>query len=615
MCYNIPILRGDTMFLKKIKRPDGRVFLQIVESIYVNGSSKHVVIEKLGYLDLLLASYPDPIAYFTKKAADMTVEKKNSAKATIVINPKEKMPEEYSSSKNVGYIVIKELYSKLKIKQFWKKKASSLKIQYDLEAIYRLLVFSRILYPGSKKFTFENRIKFFEPFDFTLKDIYRALDVFAQEEESLQKWIFEHSKDICSRDLSHTYFDCTNYYFEIEYNDEDLIDEEGNIIEKKYRKRGPEKNHRPDPIIELGLFMDANGLPLSYTLFPGNESEKVQLRPFLARSRKDFNISRTVVVADRGLNTSDNIYFLAGKNDKNLGEDHNLDGYIYGQSVRGADEEFKKWILDPKGYVRTVLKSSDDRSSDNDDDDIVFVHKSRIYPKKIKINREKKNGKMGKATITVTQKQMVYFSKKYAKRQAHARNQMVERARDLIKNPKKYDKVYAKGAASYVVNLQFDKETGEVIAKNLYLDEDKINKEAELDGYYSIVTSELDMSDMELRDKYRGLARIEDTFKVTKSNLESRPVYVWTTESIKAHFMTCFTSLVIIRLLERLLNDKYSPDRIINALQEYNVTDFGGNCYSCLNNSKIIMECSKLFNLDLDNKYRTRREMRALLKY
>lgn len=603
------------MFLKKIKRPDGRVFLQIVESIYVNGSSKHVVIEKLGYLDQLLASYPDPIAYFTKKAADMTVEKKNSAKATIEINPKEKMPEEYSSSKNVGYIVIKELYSKLKIKQFWKKKASSLKIQYDLEAIYRLLVFSRILYPGSKKFTFENRIKFFEPFDFTLKDIYRALDVFAQEEESLQKWIFEHSKDICSRDLSHTYFDCTNYYFEIEYNDEDLIDEEGNIIEKKYRKRGPEKNHRPDPIIELGLFMDANGLPLSYTLFPGNESEKVQLRPFLARSRKDFNISRTVVVADRGLNTSDNIYFLAGKNDKNLGEDHNLDGYIYGQSVRGADEEFKKWILDPKGYVRTVLKSSDDRSSDNDDDDIVFVHKSRIYPKKIKINREKKNGKMGKATITVTQKQMVYFSKKYAKRQAHARNQMVERARDLIKNPKKYDKVYAKGAASYVVNLQFDKETGEVIAKNLYLDEDKINKEAELDGYYSIVTSELDMSDMELRDKYRGLARIEDTFKVTKSNLESRPVYVWTTESIKAHFMTCFTSLVIIRLLERLLNDKYSPDRIINALQEYNVTDFGGNCYSCLNNSKIIMECSKLFNLDLDNKYRTRREMRALLKY
>lgn len=615
MCYNIPILRGDTMFLKKIKRPDGRVFLQIVESIYVNGSSKHVVIEKLGYLDQLLASYPDPIAYFTKKAADMTVEKKNSAKATIVINPKEKMPEEYSSSKNVGYIVIKELYSKLMIKQFWKKKASSLKIQYDLEAIYRLLVFSRILYPGSKKFTFENRIKFFEPFDFTLKDIYRALDVFAQEEESLQKWIFEHSKDICPRDLSHTYFDCTNYYFEIEYNDEDLIDEEGNIIEKKYRKRGPEKNHRPDPIIELGLFMDANGLPLSYTLFPGNESEKVQLRPFLARSRKDFNISRTVVVADRGLNTSDNIYYLAGKNDKNLGEDHNLDGYIYGQSVRGADEEFKKWILDPKGYVRTVLKSSDDRSSDNDDDDIVFVHKSRIYPKKIRINREKKDGKMGKATITVTQKQMVYFSKKYAKRQAHARNQMVERARDLIKNPKKYDKVYAKGAASYVVNLQFDKETGEVIAKNLYLDEDKINKEAELDGYYSIVTSELDMSDIELRDKYRGLARIEDTFKVTKSNLESRPVYVWTTESIKAHFMTCFTSLVIIRLLERLLNDKYSPDRIINALQEYNVTDFGGNCYSCLNNSKIIMECSKLFNLDLDNKYRTRREMRALLKY
>lgn len=604
------------MFLKKTKRPNGRIFLEIVESVHVSGvGSTHVLVEKIGFLDQLVDTYPDPIAFFSNKAREMTENKKKSSKILIEIDSNEKMPDEYSNSKNVGYVILNELYSKLKLKQFWKKKASSLKIQYDLEAIFRLLVFSRILYPGSKKFTFDNRSEFFEPFDFTLKDVYRALEVFAQEEESLQKWIFEHSTDICHRDLSHTYFDCTNYYFEIEYNDEDLIDEEGNIIEKKYRKRGPEKNHRPDPIIELGLFMDADGLPLSYTLFPGNESEKVQLRPFLARSRKDFNISRTVVVADRGLNTSDNIYYLAGKNDKNLEEEHNLDGYIYGQSVRGADQEFKDWILNTEDYEHTILKPNENSSSSCDDDDILFIHKSRIYPKKIQINREKKNGKMGKATITVTQKQMVYFSKKYARRQAHARNQMIERAKDLINHPKKYNKVFAKGAAGYVVNLQFDEETGEVIAKNLRLDQDKIDNEAKLDGYYSIVTSELDMSDIELRDKYRGLARIEDTFKVTKSNLESRPVFVWTTDSIKAHFMTCFTSLVIIRLLERLLNEQYSTESIITALKKYMVSDLGGNCYQMLNNSKIIMECSQLFDLNLENKVRSRREMRTLLKY
>ena len=188
-------------------------------------------------------------------------------------------------------------------------------MSYNFNKIFSLLVFSRILFPGSKKETFNNRQIFFEPFNkFELHDIYRALDYFASYKEDIETLLWKSTKDTYGRDVSRTYYDCTNYYFEINYNDEDLVDEEGNVIEKGYRKRGPEKNHRPDPIVELGLLMDATDIPLAYDLFPGNESEKLSLRPIVKRTKSKFGIQRTVVVADRGLNTSDNIYFLAGKN-------------------------------------------------------------------------------------------------------------------------------------------------------------------------------------------------------------------------------------------------------------------------------------------------------------
>lgn len=176
-------------------------------------------------------------------------------------------------------------------------------------------MYSRILYPGSKKDAFDNKDRFFETSNFSLKDLYRSLDYFNNFKEEIQSMIWKATKDIYNRDITNSYYDCTNYYFEIDYNDTDLVDEEGNILEKGYRKRGPEKNHRPDPIIEMGLLMDSSGIPLSYDLFPGNESEKTSLRPLLTRTKAKFGIDKTIVVADRGLNTSDNIFFLAGKND------------------------------------------------------------------------------------------------------------------------------------------------------------------------------------------------------------------------------------------------------------------------------------------------------------
>lgn len=591
------------MFLKQTPTPKG-TFLQIVESYYDNGVSRQRVIEKVGYLNDLQSQYDDPIAFFKDKAKRLTAEKKSSQNDELKIDLSTKLDMHADSLLNVGYGILKRLYLELKLDLFWKDVAAKYRIDYDLEAIFRLLVFSRILYPASKKATYENRTIYFEKYDFNLIDVYRALFIFSKEDRHLQSWIFNYSKDSYSRDLSHSYFDCTNYYFEIENNDSDLIDEEGNILVKNYRKRGPEKNHRPDPIIELGLLMDGTGIPLAYELFPGNESEKLHLRPLVNRSRIDFGFQRTIVVADRGLNTSDNMYFLAGKNDQDT---NHRDGYVYGQSIRGADQEFKNWVIDKNGYVQTPIDDNGER--------ITFTHKSRIYPRTIYITREMANGKTRKQKITIDQKQMVYYSEKYAKRQRIARNSMIEKAKDLIAHPKKYDKVSSLGTAGYVINLSFDEATGQIIEKSLQLDEDKIAEEEKYDGYYSIVTSELDMSDIELRKVYRGLAKIEDTFKVTKSELESRPLFVWTKESIEAHFLTCFTSLVLIRLLEKRLKEKYTVEKIIRSLKKYNCVNIGSNKYMFTCYDEIIDDCSKEFHIELDKKYRTRREIRHLLKY
>ena len=289
--------------------------------------------------------------------------------------------------------------------------------------------------------------------------------------------------------------------------------------------------------------MDATDIPLAYDLFPGNESEKLSLRPIVKRSKNKFGIQRTVVVADRGLNTSDNIYFLAGKNDKK-----HSDGYIYGQSIRGADAEFKAWVLDQKDYIDDAIYDKDGnpvmfRSMKfNEEGKLIgyekkhayFKHKSRIYPKEITIKRDgKRNTK-----VRTDQKQMVYYSKKYADKQKHDRNQMIERAKDIINNPQKYDRLSCKGAKSYINNIKFNKSTGEIAdGLELSLKEDLIKEEEKYDGYYSIVTSELEMSDAELREKYRGLSKIEETFKITKTELETRPVFVWTKEHIEAHFL------------------------------------------------------------------------------
>ena len=426
--------------------------------------------------------------------------------------------------------------------------------------------------------------------------------------EDIFKTIWNNTKDKYNRDASTSYYDCTNYYFEIEYDDEDIKDENGNIIKKGIRKRGPEKNHRPDPIVEMGLLLDGKGFPISYNLFSGNTSEKETLVPEIHNIKRRHNIDKIIVVADRGLNCSDNMIKTAGLD---LDKD-NRDGYIYGQSVRGADQEFKEWVL-KEDYIT-------DNIIDDDGNEIKFIHKSRIYPKKMYVTRDDlgltENGNKRRQSVTVDQKQMVYYSQKYADKQRRDRQMVIDKAKDLINNPGNYTRATSYGAAGYVNNIKFDKKTGAISdGCELSLNQEKIDEDAKYDGYYSIVTSEEHLSDIELRNIYRGLAKIEETFKITKSEFNARPINVRLVDHIDAHFLICFISLVIIRLLQSEINNKYTIKNILEKIKNFKCTHETGNIYKFIGYKPEIQYLNRKLEINMDKKYDTRENIKKILKY
>lgn len=595
------------MYLKISRNAKGRASLSICEKYRdpITRKPKDRIIRSLGFADTYDHLYDDPIAHFRDVVKQMNEEQKHVSSLSVLIDMDEALVPDSSDLKNVGYGFIKRIYKALEIDKFWKGVAKKENTNIDLEKIFSLLVFMRIIRPGSKKDTYEHRDMLFESFeDIKLDDVYRALDYYTKYDAEFQVWLYDHSAPLYKRNIRTTYFDCTNYYYDISKPDIDELDEDGNILKKRYRKYGPEKNHRKDPIIEMGLLIDADAIPLSYGLFPGNESEKVNMLPIIKKAKSRFGLERTIVVADRGLNTSDNIFYLNGNNKK---ENNPRDGYVYGQSIRGADKEFKKWCIDPEGY-------QNDKITDGCDT-IIFRHKSRIYPKTIHVNVDKDTDHSKKKEITVDQKQMVYYSQKYAEKQALERQRAIQRAEDLIRHPKKYDKVSAKGASGYVKNIAFNKETGEVIDLNLELDVEKIEEESKYDGYYSIVTSELNMSDIEIRKIYKGLSRIEETFRITKSELDTRPIHVTTNEHIESHFTTCFAAITLLRLLEISLGNKYPAPQIIESLRQFNCVNISSNIYRMTYTNEILKQCGTLHDIDTGKKHRTKEEIRRILKY
>jgi len=588
------------LFLKK-SVSNGRVFLSLVQGYRENGKVKHKTIEKIGYLDELEKVYDDPIAHFKSVAKERSLNTPDERKLEVSLN--QRLADNASSRKNLGYAIPKRIYSLLGIHAFLQKKQKHLNIEYNLNSIFSLLVYNRFLFPSSKKKSFDRRDFFFESYDFSLDDLYRSLDYFARYSESIQKYLHEKVCEIIGRDGKLGYYDVTNYYFEIPYNDEDEYDDNGVLIKKGFRKKGPSKEHRPDPIVQMGLLMDSNGIPMAFNTFSGGDSEKTSLLPIIRRVKKDYGLKRIIAVADRGLNTSDNTAFLAGTNDDDC---HGHDGYVYGQSVLAADKEFKAWVINPEGYIHS-------KEVDKNGEEVIFTHKSRIYAKTIQL--ENRQGKRS-LKMTIYQKQMAYYSQKYAEKQKREREIVLKKARDLIANPGKYTRATSVGAAGYINNIKFVKETGEIPdGVKLSLKFEKIAEEEKYDGYYSIVTSEKELSDQEIRDIYRGLWEIEESFKIIKSEFKARPVYLRTENHINAHFLICFVALLILRVLEYKLHKKYPVKQIRESLIRYSCSHLDQNYYLFDYRDEILQSLERIFDLDLGNKIMTTAEIKKILQY
>lgn len=570
------------MYLKKsTNKKNGRTYLSIASGYRdkLTGKTKTVLIKSLGYLDVLQKEFKDPIAHFTEVVNQMKIEEQNEKLPLIIkINTNEELNENENNRKNFGYVALSKIYHELEIDKFVKNKFKSRNFsEYKINNIMKLLVFARCLFPDSKKSTFENKDVFFENTNFSLQEVYNALTYIEPYKESLQSYIYDHIQEQYKPNNECIFYDVTNYYFEIDDNDD-------------FRKKGVCKEHRPNPIVQMGLFMDSLGLPMCYGLFPGNTNDCLTLKPMVQKLQKDYSVGRVIVVADKGLNTGKNIVYQ-----KAIGN-----GYVMSLSIRGANQELKDFVLNEDGYTYNSDKT--------------YKKKSRRYPRDVEYIKTV-NGKPVNSKTTVDEKQVIFWSADYAKRAEAERQPAIDKAKDLIGNVQKYNKKNCYGASKYVKHLVFDKNTGEIIeAKSqLSLDEDKIAEEEKLDGYYAIVTSEINKTDNEIIDIYRVLWRIEETFKVTKSELDSRPVYVSSKEHIEAHFLTCYLALVLSRVLQHKLDKKYSVGKILESLSKCNCSNYHENYYLFDYYDTVLKDIGTILNINFALKNRTLQDIKKIL--
>lgn len=542
--------------------------------------------ETLGYVHDLQKEFPDPIAHFKEVVAQMNVNRKEKKRITLEIDLNEKLPDESHTRYNMGYAVIMKIYYELELDRFFNNKARGEAFKYNTNSIMTLLTITRILHPSSKKRAYEYKDMFFERFDFELHDIYRSLSYFSRIGLECQQFISDQIHKKFGRNTTLMYFDVTNFHFEIDKPDD-------------MRKYGKEKNNRPDPIVQMALAMDADGIPLYYKVFPGNTHDSKTFIPAFKDVCVRFAPGRIIAVADMGCTSSDNIFFLKGGD-----RDKCVNGYVFSFSIRKGSEKFKKYVIDDTGYT--------DQEGKPLKKDYDYKVKSRIEVREIKVTM--KNG--SKKTMLIDEKQVVYWSEKYAKKARTEREEIIKKALDVIANPKNHNKTTAYGAASYIKNIAFDKKTGEIYEKPgkiLIYDEEKATEEAKYDGYYCLITSELDMPQQRVIEIYRGLSDIEDNFKVSKSDLDIQPVYVSREDRINAHVLTCFISLVILRLIQKKTDYKFTPEQIITCLNNVSCSLEHTNLYMFDYRSEISDYIGKAFNIDFTNKRLQLSEIKNIL--
>ena len=566
------------MHLRKTKTSNGRIYLAIVDSFYDKEKkmSRSKTIESLGYLDDLEKEYDDPIAHFQERVEQLKKEKQEkTAPINFTFYDSDRLCVGDNLRKNFGYAAFSKIYHELKLDTFLINRQRHTKESYDANTIMKMLVYSRLLAPASKKASFDNRDQFFEKTNYSLDDVYRCLTFLNKHKEDMQVWMNDRIKKNYGRDTSLIYYDVTNYYFE--------TDEQTDLLCK-----GVSKEHRPNPIVQMGLFMDNNAIPITYELFAGNTNDCLTYRPNFGRIKKQFDLGRVISVADKDMTTGDNIWYTINTPTK--------DGYVFSMSIRGADKSIKEYVLNDDGYEWLGEE---------------YKRKSRLCPRTIQVTST--SGK--KIKKQVDEKQVVFWSQKYATRAKAEREAALLKARDLAKHPGNYTRATSYGAAKYVKKVEYDKETGEILTASSILDinEDLIREEEALDGYYMLLTSEMDTPDDKIIDIYRGLWRIEESFKITKSELEARPVYVWTNEHIEAHFLTCFIALTLSRILEMKLEHKYSAGRILESLSKANCSLVQQNYYMFDYYDEVLKDIGELMNIDFAKRIRTLGDIKQVL--
>lgn len=526
---------------------NGKPYLRLAESRYVKdiGRQKKFVIKNLGPLSKFDDGKPDFLKRFREKFKNgeidfdgITYYSNLPTKRTFEIDNEMN----YIELKNIGFLFLQSIYNSLGITDFLNRIKSDSKIEYDLNGLTKLLVFERILDPQSKKKTFENRNKYL--FDVVNSDdinqIYRTLDVLSENSKKIQNRMNTKIKNSSiGRNTSLTYYDVTNYFFETMYGDVDVYeldenneivkDENGNpvIVKKGFRKKGVSKENSKGPIVQMGLFIDNNGIPVSHKLFPGNTQDKTTFKNVLENDVDEMDLGRIITVADNGMNTQENKYLIVEKGN----------GYIVSKSVKKSWESQRDWALENNGY--TEIRNSLG--------EVVFKYKSRIN----EITITYKNQDSTKSTNVVKEKEIIYWSKKHYEKELNQNKKFIEYLESCKENPDKLKDKQRK-SQEFIKTVDVDKETGEIIHPEkviVFLDK-KLEKYKETMGFYSIVTSETNEDDKEIINRYHGLSRIEDSFRIIKSDLEGRPIYVWTEEHIKAHFLICFIALTIIRIIQ-----------------------------------------------------------------
>jgi transposase len=569
----------------------GRTYLSIVHAYRdPEGRPKARTVRSLGYLDALEKDFDDPIAHFRGLAAQMEEERRAcEGRATISFSPLKRLRADAGVRKNLGFAALSRIYHDLGLDAFFKNRQRHRHFAYSVDTVARLLVFDRILHPSSKKGAWEDKDAYFESFGLSRDDVYRALTHMSALKDALQAHLNARVKALYGRDTELVYYDVTNYYLKADRPD-------------ALRKKGVSKEHRPDPLVQMGLLMDKGGLPVAYDLFPGNTLDCETLIPVLARIKGQgqqggFGFPRIVCVADKGLNTSDNAAALLAKGD----------GYVFSKSVRGADGSTKAWVASDAGY-RTY----------GTDEDGVFRIKERIGQRTLKVTvlaADKAEGKRKKTKdVKITEKQVAFWSEKYDRRAKAERADAVAKAREMAAHPSKLKAMLEKTAAKYLIGVSVD-DDGVVTerAEALLFNEDRLAADKALDGYYIISSSEMGKPSEDIIDMYRGLWRIEETFKVTKSDLKARPVFVSRHDHIEAHFMVCFIALLITRILQVKTGWRHSAAAIAKTLAAASATLEGDNWWLFDHRDDVLDDIGAATGIDFTRKRLTTGQIRSLV--